>query len=494
MENKKMGSEKVTKINKFVIISMWIMVGFTGVFGAVDFFIKENTIIYAVSAIVLGIIGSVAATIVYKKKSDSSVIRHMAFSGVAVMYIIIIYTTRNMLSFLYVAPVLCLLTLYEDKKFVITNSIGVIIINVINILKLYMKGEISTRNIDTIIIQMIVIVGIAIYNYACASFIRSRNQENMAIIANDKAEVVIKFKKVFDSVEIMKEDIGLIANKVDEFKSLEGHIKESISEVKLGTENTVSEVEKQIVESEEIQVRVKDVKEIAQKINLGMEQTEENVGQGKIEMQDLLEKSNESQSKNLEAYSELNKLKNYAEKMNSIVEIIQSITSQTSMLSLNASIEAARAGEAGKGFAVVALEISNLANQTEEATVNISDLIQNISGALNGVVTTINQVVEESKVQNQSALETSRKFDSILDSVDETNKLSDKLNQCVITLEKSNDKIQQSVQTISSVTEETTALSNETYMSSEKNVEILDNVNGLVQELNQKARELENTI
>ncbi|MBR6228963.1 MAG: methyl-accepting chemotaxis protein [Eubacterium sp.] len=70
------------------------------------------------------------------------------------------------------------------------------------------------------------------------------------------------------------------------------------------------------------------------------------------------------------------------DKINELTETIMSISSQTSLLALNASIEAARAGEAGKGFAVVASEIGNLAGQTSSAVADIDTIVGEVHEAV----------------------------------------------------------------------------------------------------------------
>lgn len=70
------------------------------------------------------------------------------------------------------------------------------------------------------------------------------------------------------------------------------------------------------------------------------------------------------------------------DKINELTGTIKAISSQTSLLALNASIEAARAGEAGKGFAVVADEIGNLANQTDQSVEDINGIVGNVTEAV----------------------------------------------------------------------------------------------------------------
>lgn len=83
-----------------------------------------------------------------------------------------------------------------------------------------------------------------------------------------------------------------------------------------------------------------------------------------------------------------------AGKINELTDAIKSISSQTSLLALNANIEAARAGEAGRGFAVVATEIGSLATQTSQAVDNINDIVGTVNAAVRSMTECMNTMIQ----------------------------------------------------------------------------------------------------
>jgi len=100
-----------------------------------------------------------------------------------------------------------------------------------------------------------------------------------------------------------------------------------------------------------------------------------------------------------ETNSTVQGLTNAVNQIGEVIDLINAIAEQTNLLALNATIEAARAGDAGKGFAVVASEVKNLANQTAQATQNITDQIGNVQDAtenaaeaIAGISSTINDI------------------------------------------------------------------------------------------------------
>jgi methyl-accepting chemotaxis protein len=102
----------------------------------------------------------------------------------------------------------------------------------------------------------------------------------------------------------------------------------------------------------------------------------------------------ESSSK---AAASVKKLGERSGEIGEIIEVITGISSQTSLLALNASIEAARAGENGRGFMVVATEVKKLAIQSEEAAKKISELIREVQKDTEAAVKGMNEGILQAR-------------------------------------------------------------------------------------------------
>ncbi len=176
--------------------------------------------------------------------------------------------------------------------------------------------------------------------------------------------------------------------------------------------------------------------------------------------------------------------------INTFADTISSIASQTNLLSLNANIEAARAGQAGKGFAVVAQEINQLADQSDTASKQISDKINEILAKANSAMDAMK--VGLSNVQNGTEVvqNAGTTFHDIVDMVHNISEESQKMQEIVKELTAGTgiiandiDKIESMSQNVANETESVSAASQQQTASSHEIAEASDKLAGTAQEL-----------
>ena len=115
--------------------------------------------------------------------------------------------------------------------------------------------------------------------------------------------------------------------------------------------------------------------------------------------------------------SAVNSVETKVEGIGSVVDTIRSISDQTNLLALNAAIEAARAGEYGRGFAVVADEVRNLAKRTQDATVEIQGMIEQLQTSAQDAAGLMEKSVKEADVGVEQVTQAGIKLSGIVEKV-----------------------------------------------------------------------------
>ena len=296
--------------------------------------------------------------------------------------------------------------------------------------------------------------------------------------------------RIMDTSDKMTQQITESAQKTASLGESMQAMKESMEEVNSGSNDTAEAVQSQLNQTEEIQAMVEQVEKGTENIIDSMNQNKEAIAQGNANVGILVKQAEETVESGKKVTEELSQLDTYMSQMNSILDIINSITSQTSLLALNASIEAARAGEAGRGFAVVASEISQMAQQTKDSTVQISQLIENVSNAIQMVVEVSGSMISMIESQNETTEKTAESFTVIEKNSDNVYGQSNELAAYVTKLADANKKIVDSISTISAISEEVAAHASDTLSATESNNVIVEELAALSGQLETLAQEL----
>lgn len=223
---------------------------------------------------------------------------------------------------------------------------------------------------------------------------------------------------------------------------------EDVAEGSTGMAASISKINENLLEMSN------ETKDINESVNEIRNQTVAVQDSSKI-MNDKIKSMQNSSQKMDEGISAISKrietVNTTVDKVSNIVSVIEEISSETNLLSLNASIEAARAGDAGKGFAVVAQEIRVLSDNTNTELENIKQIISSLVEECRYCVQASGTIVEDNAKQKEEIKAVLDEFSALDEQIQKTAEKADEIEELVTAMIELNDDITKSSNSLTDV-------------------------------------------
>ncbi|CAH8213457.1 methyl-accepting chemotaxis protein [Vibrio aestuarianus] len=198
----------------------------------------------------------------------------------------------------------------------------------------------------------------------------------------------------------------------------------SMSETKESAQEEFNEIDQLATAMSEMTSTVQTVAEHAQTASSLTEEASGQAQTGQRFVKGTITKMSELSQDISASAQAVNQVEERVVAIGSVVGTIQSISEQTNLLALNAAIEAARAGEAGRGFAVVADEVRNLAQRTQQATIEIQEMISQLQNSANSAVDLMEKSVVEAAEGVELVTNAGSELDGIVNQVQRINDMN----------------------------------------------------------------------
>lgn len=316
---------------------------------------------------------------------------------------------------------------------------------------------------------------------------------------NDEIGLIIE--KMKELTQSLGNIVGKIRNSSDTMSSNSYELNDTSSQT-LAANNEISKAVEDVAEgstgmaasiskiNENLLEMSNETKDINESVNEIRNQTTAVQDSSKI-MNDKIKSMQDSSHKMDEGISAISKrietVNTTVDKVSNIVSVIEEISSETNLLSLNASIEAARAGDAGKGFAVVAQEIRVLSDNTNTELENIKQIISSLVEECRYCVQASGTIVEDNAKQKEEIKAVLDEFGSLDEQIQKTAEKADEIEELVTAMIELNDDITKSSNSLTDVSAANAAATEEMNANIEELNAMMHGVSEMAEHMNNES-------
>ena len=417
--------------------------------------------------------------------------RYALVIGYGIFYTFLICTTDSPIAFTYILPVVSLLVLYKDQKFMggcaIANIASVIVSVFYHLVVLGQNTATDQKNYQLQVACLL----LCYIGYIMS--IRHLIESDGALTDSIKADL----KRVVTTVEQVKTASNTIMDGITV-------VRELATENKHGSDIVVDGMNKLTDNNDQLQSRTassqemtgdinSQVQNVASMINDMVSLTAESGKHAKtssVDLESLVQTAGTMADLSNEVEHILDAFKAEFETVKQETGTIDSISSQTNLLALNASIEAARAGEAGKGFSVVAEQIRKLSTETKDSSGQISEALSRLDEISGKMTSSIEETLKLIQATLEKVTQTGENVNKITQDSSLLGEHIQTIDSAMKEVESSNRQLVENMEQVSSIVETmTTCISDSDETSKrmlskyEESASNINNIENVIQEL-----------
>lgn len=417
--------------------------------------------------------------------------RYALVIGYGIFYTFLICTTDSPIAFTYILPVVSLLVLYKDRKFMVGCAIANIASVIISVIyHLVVLGQNTATDQKNYQLQIACLL-LCYIGYIMS--IRHLIESDGALTNSIKADL----KRVVTTVEQVKTASNTIMDGITV-------VRELATENKHGSDIVVDGMNKLTDHNGQLQSRTassqemtgdinSQVQNVASMINDMVSLTAESGKHAKtssVDLESLVQTARTMADLSNEVEHILDAFKAEFETVKQETGTIDSISSQTNLLALNASIEAARAGEAGKGFSVVAEQIRKLSTETKDSSGQISEALSRLDEISGKMTSSIEETLKLIQATLEKVTQTGENVNKITQDSSLLGEHIQTIDSAMKEVESSNRQLVENMEQVSSIVETmTTCISDSDETSKrmlskyEESASNINNIENVIQEL-----------
>lgn len=417
--------------------------------------------------------------------------RYALVIGYGIFYTFLICTTDSPIAFTYILPVVSLLVLYKDQKFMVGCAIANIASVIVSVFyHLVVLGQNTATDQKNYQLQVACLL-LCYIGYIMS--IRHLIESDGALTDSIKADL----KRVVTTVEQVKTASNTIMDGITV-------VRELATENKHGSDIVVDGMNKLTDHNSQLQSRTassqemtgdinSQVQNVASMINDMVSLTAESGKHAKtssVDLESLVQTAGTMADLSNEVEHILDAFKTEFETVKQETGTIDSISSQTNLLALNASIEAARAGEAGKGFSVVAEQIRKLSTETKDSSGQISEALSRLDEISGKMTSSIEETLKLIQATLEKVTQTGENVNKITQDSSLLGEHIQTIDSAMKEVESSNRQLVENMEQVSSIVETmTTCISDSDETSKrmlskyEESASNINNIENVIQEL-----------